>query len=139
MGSPTSRSLAALRYEGWQAGVVEKWIPQAGRRVDLGGGIDIVAWRAPGPDPATGWPLYGGILAVQACAGASHAARRTKLLALPAMREWVAAGGHLEIWSWTKKGPRGRRKLWACRREALLLADFDAAAHEVRIEIEARG
>lgn len=45
MSSPTQRSLAHLRKAGYLAQVVEKWIPQVKRRVDLFGFIDIVAIR----------------------------------------------------------------------------------------------
>jgi hypothetical protein len=118
VSSPTARTLAKLREEGWTAQVVERFNPYSKTRVDLGGGIDIVAWSSLGPE------TLSGIMGVQACAGASHAARRDKLLALPSMREWVAAGARLEIWSWAKQGARGARKLWTLRREALELAMF---------------
>jgi hypothetical protein len=123
VSSPTARTLAELRRLGWTAQVVEHWNAYARRRIDLGGGIDVVAWH--GPNLSTF--AHGGILGVQACAGASHAARRDKLLALPAMREWVAAGGLLEIWSWAKQGARGKRKVWTLRRESLDLAMFQPA------------
>jgi hypothetical protein len=120
VSSPTARTLAKLREEGWTAQVVERFNPYSKTRVDLGGGIDIVAWRGAYP---------GAILGVQACAGASHAARRDKLLGLPAMLEWVAAGARLEIWSWAKQGPRGKRKVWTLRVEAITAHDFLTDQH----------
>lgn len=45
MGSPTQRSLADLRKNGWIAEVVERWIPGANIRKDLFGFVDIVAVR----------------------------------------------------------------------------------------------
>jgi hypothetical protein len=118
VSSPTARTLAKLRKEGWTAQVVERFNPYSKTRVDLGGGIDIVAWKSCGDAWAT------GIMGVQACAGASHAARRDKLLALPSMHEWVLAGGLLEVWSWAKQGAHGKRKLWMLRRERLRVLDF---------------
>jgi hypothetical protein len=32
---------------------------------------------------------------------------------------WKGSGAALEIWSWKKQGPRGHRKTWTLRREAL--------------------
>ena len=32
---------------------------------------------------------------------------------------WKSAGASIEIWSWSKTGPRGKRKRWQLRREAL--------------------
>src|SRR3546814_2519291 len=52
--SPTARTLAKLRADGWLAWVVEKWIPQTRKRSDLFGFIDILALRD------------GEVLAVQA-------------------------------------------------------------------------
>jgi len=43
--SPTQRTLALLRKEGWNAEVTEKWIPGANIRKDLWGFIDVLAIR----------------------------------------------------------------------------------------------
>jgi len=32
---------------------------------------------------------------------------------------WKSAGASIEVWSWSKAGPRGQRKTWQLRREAL--------------------
>jgi carbonic anhydrase len=45
MSSPTQRSLAKLRADGWLADVVEKWIPMARVRKDLWGFVDILCLR----------------------------------------------------------------------------------------------
>ena len=44
--SPTARTMAALRSEGWTVEVVEKWIPGAQIRRDLFGVIDVLAITA---------------------------------------------------------------------------------------------
>lgn len=103
--SPTQRTLAHCRAQGWPVQVVERWNPHAKVRVDLFGVIDLVAITPT------------GLLGIQACAGASHAARRDKILAEPRAAAWVAAGGRLELWSFSKRGARGERKLWTLRVE----------------------
>ena len=112
MSSPTQRSLKELRECGWTAQVVERFNPHARVRVDLFGCIDIVAI-----DPA------GGIVGIQACAGASHSARKAKIMAEPKMGQWLNAGGRVELWSWAKRGPRGKRKVWTLRKESITTTD----------------
>lgn len=113
--SPTQRTLAELRKNGYTAQVVERWNPHAKVRVDLFGVIDLLAL------------LPDRILGIQACAGASHAARRTKILDEPRARQWLQAGAALECWSWSKRGARGKRKTWTLRVEAITLEMFAAA------------
>lgn len=105
--SPTQRSLAHLKALGYQAKVVEKWNPFAKIRQDLFGG-DVLALKPGEP-----------VLVVQATTGANHAARRAKLDEEGFITLWTGAGAVLEIWSWAKQGPRGERKTWTLRREAL--------------------
>lgn len=112
--SPTQRTLAELRKHGRTSQVVERWNQHARVRVDLFGVIDLVA-LAPGV-----------VLGIQACAGASHAARRTKILAEPRAIQWLQAGAALEIWSWAKQGARGKAKRWTLRVEAITLEMFAA-------------
>lgn len=104
MSSPTQRALAECRKRGWTAQVVEKWVEPAKRRVDLFGAIDIVAITP------------HGLLGIQACAGASHAARMAKAKALPVIGAWKRWAG-FAVWSYSKRGPRGKRKLWTLREE----------------------
>lgn len=102
--SPTQRTLARLRADGWTAEVVERWNPYAKVRHDLFGFVDVVAMR-----PGT------GLLAVQATSGANVAARLDKLASEPRTAVWLRSGGLLEVWGWRKTGPRGKRKTWAVR------------------------
>lgn len=126
--SPTSRTLAELRKRGWTAQVVEQHLPfpkPFGTKRDLFGVIDIVAIVPATADPvdlpyrdAAG--LAGAILGIQATSaltGGNHSARRTKILAEPRARAWVEAGGRLELWSWSKRGDRGKAKRWTLRVE----------------------
>lgn len=105
--SPTQRSLAHLKGLGYRAKVVEKWNPFAKIRQDLFGG-DILALKSGEP-----------VLVIQCTTGAHHAARRTKLEEEGFTALWTGAGARLEVWSWAKQGPRGKRKAWMLRREML--------------------
>lgn len=113
--SPTQRSLAHLRKEGWTAGVVERWIEARKIRIDFCGGIDLIAFA---PDK--------GILGVQCCAASGLAAHRKKLLAEPRMKLWVESGAGLVIHAWRKTNERkpGKRKTWKVLEERFVLAHF---------------
>lgn len=108
MTTPTQRALADARGIGFTCQVVERWNPYARVRVDLFGCIDIIAVRE-----------GVGILGIQACAGASHAARMAKAREQPGLAAWLAAGGRFEVWSYAKRGERGKRKTWTLRREEI--------------------
>jgi hypothetical protein len=111
--SPTARTLAECKRLGWVAQVVEQTVrgwqgsgPRMFKR-DLFGVIDIVA--------ATPECLLG----IQCTSGNNHAARMTKAIEEPRLRAWMVAGGRFEVWSWARRGERGKRKLWTLRRERL--------------------
>ncbi len=114
--TPTARSLEVLREMGYVAEVVERFIPRARVRRDLGGFGDVLAWH-----PAL------GILAVQATTGANAAARLAKALREPRLRTWLEAGGRFAVWSWRKGGARRKRKTWTVRVQNVTLADFERA------------
>lgn len=115
--SPTARTLAECKKRGWIAGVVERHIPfpkPMGTKIDLFGVIDLVV-IVPTNDELLG---NAAILGIQATASAAHHAhRRTKILAEPRAKAWVDAGGRLELWSWSKRGDRGKAKRWTLRVE----------------------
>jgi hypothetical protein len=111
--SPTQRTLAALRADGWLAEVVERYNRFSRTRHDLFGGIDIVAIK------------HQITLGVQCTSGANHAARVTKLAALPEMALWLASDHRqLQVWSWSKhKVKRGGKQVrWTARVARLVLA-----------------
>lgn len=138
--SPTSRSLAYCRRQGWHAAVVEKWNPHAMIRQDLFGCFDLIVvmpelwvWFKHGYPPQAEMDRLADqyrarIIGVQACAGASHAARREKVAAAAVLPDWLAAGAVAEVWSWSKQGPRGKRKVWTLRRERVLPNDITGAS-----------
>ncbi|TKB74201.1 MAG: hypothetical protein E8D46_10140 [Nitrospira sp.] len=105
--SPTQRSLAHLKTLGYQAKVVEKWNPFAKIRQDVFG-ADVLALKSGEP-----------VLVIQATTGSNHAARRVKLEEGGFIQLWHGSGATVEIWSWSQQGPRGKRKTWLLRREAL--------------------
>lgn len=106
MDSPTKRTLDLFRTAGWTCAVVEKWNAYAKIRQDVFGFGDILAMR-PGD----------GIALLQACAGASHAARVKKLRDEPRTWDWLRSGGQVAVVSWRKGGERGKRKTWVARVE----------------------
>jgi len=98
--SPTTRTLKHLRDEGWLAQVVERWQPQARRRIDLFGIIDIVAIGK------------GRTLGVQATSGSNIVSRINKIKesdALPILKE---SGWYLVVYGWRKLKSRPGGKLW---------------------------
>lgn len=111
MSSPTQRTLQECRALGLTAQVTERWNAYARVRVDLFDCIDVVACGE------------GFILGIQACASASHAARMAKAKASPRLAAWIAGGGRFEVWSWGKRGGKGKRKVWTCRKEPMEAPD----------------
>ncbi len=106
MSSPTVRTLAECRKRGWDVDIVERRVHRFVTK-DFLGCIDIIA------------VTDDGLLGIQACAGASHAARVAKCRAEPRVRSWLARGARLEVWSWSKRGDAGKRKLWTLRVESV--------------------
>jgi hypothetical protein len=130
--SPTELSLKQLRAEGYTARVVEQTVHAPGRvfKRDCFG-FDVLAVRNGLPCPG-GDHVAPDICGIQACAAASHAARKAKLLANEEAARWVCAGGRLAVWSWstrrslerTKAGKRSKRLVHHLRREEITLAMF---------------
>lgn len=118
---PTQRSTALCRARGWTYQIVERFNIHAKRRVDLFGVIDVVVLDGQG----------GGPLGIQCSRGGDHATHRTKALAEPRLREWLASPARFEIWSWEKKGPRGKQKRWTLRVEPITSEDMSNATPEL--------
>lgn len=96
--SPTARSLARLRADGWLAEVVERWNPHARVRNDLFGFIDVLAIRG------------GEVLGVQATSRDNVAARVAKIGDHANVGAVRKAGIRLEVHGWGKMAS-GR---WEC-------------------------
>lgn len=98
--TPTQRSLAYLRKNGYTVAITERWNAHAGIRQDLFGCIDLIALRG------------DETLGVQTTSGPNVAARVRKIADnehLPALR---AAGWTLHVHGWSK--PKGSR-FWMLR------------------------
>lgn len=111
MNSPTQRSLAKLRKDGWTfVEVTERWNPFARIRRDLFQFIDVLAIRA------------NETLAVQTTSGPNVAARFAKMQVLPSVVHWLECPTRkIVIHGWSKRGPRGKRKQWSCREIEIVL------------------
>jgi hypothetical protein len=88
--TPTQRTLAKLRADGWTTAIVEHWNAHARIRQDLFGFIDILALRD------------GETLAVQATSGSNVAARVAKIAASETAPIVRKAGWRIEVWGWRK-------------------------------------
>jgi hypothetical protein len=88
--SPTQRSLAYLRAQGYRVAVVERWNPFAKIRQDLFGIVDLLAVRD------------GETLAVQTTSGSNVAARVAKIAEAEATPDIRKAGWRLIVHGWTK-------------------------------------
>jgi len=103
--TPIARTLAKLRSTGWLADVVEGWQRHGTvwKRRDYLGIGDVFAIKT------------SCALLIQVTTGSNASARVRKLEKSTMAREWLEAGGHLQVWAWSKSGKRGKRKLWNCR------------------------
>jgi len=89
--SPTRRTLAWLRSLGYTADVVEQTLPRCFIKRDLFGCFDIVAVKVGAP-----------ILAVQTTSTRT-AERTVKIEESAPARDWLAAGGAIEVHGWVKR------------------------------------
>lgn len=129
--TPTQRTLARLRNDGYLAAVVEKWIPAkaGGFRLDLFGVADVEAKAIPGRQAP-------GTLYVQSC-GDSWAAHVKKLKEKrEVLMVMIHCGDKIELWSWVKRKPRGKRERWVRRRGFVYMHDGGVMVAEVP-EVEA--
>lgn len=103
--TPTARTLATFRADGWTAKVVERWNPHAPVRHDLFNVADTLAVRG------------RETLAVQVTADSGVSARVRKLTTSAALPLLAAAGCRVEVHGWRKvKVKRGARATrWQCR------------------------
>ena len=90
--SPTERTLALYRKQGWQCAVVEKWNPYAKVRNDAFGFIDILAYH----------PFKKKIIGIQTTTMANKSNRIKKMAASQHTAGWNAAGGEIHLVVWRK-------------------------------------
>ena len=104
--SPTQRTRDWLKKRGITSQIVERWNVFARKKQDLLGFGDILA-------------VSSRIVAIQVTSGDHVAHRIAKIYAEPRAREWLNAGGLIEVHGWRKCGARGKRKVWSLRRVAI--------------------
>ena len=100
MTSPTARSLAYLRKQGYITQVVEKFNTFSHKRIDLFNCIDVVA--------ICNWKL--GVLGVQVTTRGHLPERVRKCEKEPMMKAWLLAGNRLEVHGWSLMGRKLKRK-----------------------------
>ena len=91
--TPTARTLNLLRRSGYQAGVVERWLPKVNLRSDLWHFADVLAAH----------PIRGEILLVQVTVRGHIAHRLRKAKAVPELAGWLRAGGEFQVHGWYKR------------------------------------
>lgn len=116
--TPIQRTQKLLKEQGYIVANCERKMPCTpagfkGRLItqDLFGFIDTLAIK--------NVPHYlPDLLAVQTTSGAHHADHIAKIHAAPAFF-MLRRVMRIEIWSWAKRGARGKRKVWTLRKEQL--------------------
>lgn len=92
--------------------IVERRVPGVNRTQDLFNVIDILAVT----DATT--------IGIQCSRGGDHATHRTKCEAEPLFWTWLRCESRrFVVWSWSKRGERGKRKLWTGRIEEASVVD----------------
>ena len=100
--TPTARTLAHLRADGWHAEVVEHRVPRTNITRDLWGFVDVLAIRD------------GQILAVQVTSASNVAARLRKIAESPLVGAVRECGIAIHVHGWRKHAKTGR---WLLRIE----------------------
>lgn len=101
MSSPTSRTLKHLRDAGYQAQVVEHWVPGANVKRDLFGFIDVLGIHEE----------TGEVLAVQTTSYSNMASRARKIAESDKVATVRKAGWAIHIHGWRKVGNRWQVKV----------------------------
>jgi hypothetical protein len=112
--SPTQRSLALLKKQGYHCAIVERWNPYARVRQDLFSFADLIAFR----------PGQPGSMLVQTTTASNAAARRAKIHKNVTALEWLMAGNWIRLDKWAARGSRGSRKVWTAESEYITIDSF---------------
>ena len=115
-GSPTTRTLALVRKQGFLAAVVEKWNSHTKIRQDLFGFADVIAMA----------PEAKQVLLFQTTSYSGFSARRKKILASEEAKTCLQTGVRIFVHGWQQKGGKGTR--WSVREEEVTLEDFNVEA-----------
>jgi hypothetical protein len=106
--SPTQRSLALLRKEGYTVAIVEKFNFYIKIRQDLFGMFDLVCLQ----------PQQQGVSGIQVTSGSNLGSRKMKIEQNEVTKLWLKCGNRIWVMGWRKGGARGKRKLWKCNIES---------------------
>lgn len=106
--TPSARSMAYLRQQGYRVEIVEKWNAFTRTKKDLFGCIDLLAVG------------NGHTLAVQVTSRSNMASRRAKILAAEAFPDMMRSGWQVWLHGWAKN----RSNRWEIKAE-LLSEDSD--------------
>jgi hypothetical protein len=90
--SPTQKSKALLKEQGWEVAIVERWNAFAKIRQDLFGFADLLCLHP-----------QKGIMAVQTTSRSHTSARIDKIRQEPRAHMFLAAGGKIIVHGWKKK------------------------------------
>jgi hypothetical protein len=101
--TPTQRSLKKWRDAGWLVAVVEKWNPYVKVRNDLFGLFDLLAIRG------------NETVGIQTTTASHINVRVDKIKPNPNLDLWCVGNRRAVVEGWSKRGARGKRKLWECR------------------------
>lgn len=104
------RSIKHLKDQGYSVARGEHWNYFAKKKQDLFQFGDLLV--------ANG----DHIALVQVTTTGNMGAREKKIFSLPVHKIWLAAGGRIFVHGWSRKGPRGKRKVW-CITEREVVAD----------------
>jgi hypothetical protein len=115
--TPTQRSTHYLRKHGYIVCRVEQRLHMPASPFpitkDAFGFGDLLAAL-----PAEGG-VEGEIALVQVTSSGNMRARQAKIAMEPLAMKWKGAGGVILLHGWSKKGPRGKRKVWTLKEEVL--------------------
>ena len=114
--TPTARTLAKLRGDGWTAQVVERFCSHSRRRIDLFQIIDVVAISR------------NQTLGIQTTTMSNRSSRLKKILSSDGARSWLASSGRkLELWCWRplRKARGGAQMRWAVKIDGITADDLD--------------
>tara|TARA_Y100000590_G_scaffold468593_1_gene651946 strand:- start:2589 stop:2966 length:378 start_codon:yes stop_codon:yes gene_type:complete len=95
-----------MRSEGYTSCVVERYIAPIKQRKDFLGFIDILCLK----------PDEKGMVGVQSTSGGNFNSRLKKSLSMETLDLFIKNGNVFEVHGWAKRGARGKRKTWQCRR-----------------------
>jgi len=128
------RTMEYLRGQGYKVADVERYNSFAKKRFDMFGCIDLVCLQGK------------AIVGIQCTSGVNHATHLNDCLTnKPDLPDWLA-GGHFEIWSWSKRvrhnqdGSKSLRPEWRPRVQQIIRKEdgtlMALAAHNPKLNGE---